>query len=122
MIAKPRGCCIELTEARDVQPKLSPATSRDDRATVARQSFRPAVRKLWGFLRAWADGPGRISIEAGSVQRRTADRDRAAEAQPGSVIHRQPRADRRDRQHRRGYASFPDAVEIATPGRGGAWD
>ena len=30
---------------------------------IARQSFRPAVRKLCGFLRAWADGPGRISIE-----------------------------------------------------------
>jgi hypothetical protein len=54
---------IELTEARDAQPNLTPATSRDDRASIARQSFRPALRKLCGFLRAWADGPGRISIE-----------------------------------------------------------
>ena len=54
---------IELTEARDTLPKLTPATSRDDRASIARQSFRPSIRKLCGFLRAWADGPGRISIE-----------------------------------------------------------
>ena len=54
---------IELTEARDALPKLTPATSRDDRAIVARQSFRPAIRKLCGFMRAWADGPGRISID-----------------------------------------------------------
>ena len=54
---------VELTEARDALPKLTPATSRDDRASIARQSFRPAIRKLCGFMRAWADGPGRISIE-----------------------------------------------------------
>jgi hypothetical protein len=53
---------IELTEAREVDPNLSPATSLADRASIARQSFRPAVRKICGFLRAWADGPGRISI------------------------------------------------------------
>ena len=57
------GRLIELTEARDALPKLTPATSRDDRASIARQSFRPSIRKLCGFLRAWADGPGRISIE-----------------------------------------------------------
>jgi hypothetical protein len=54
---------VELTEARDALPKLTPATSRDDRASIARQSFRPAIRKLCGFMRAWADGAGRISIE-----------------------------------------------------------
>jgi hypothetical protein len=53
---------IELTEACDVDPNLTPATSRAERASIARQSFRPALRKISGFLRAWADGPGRISI------------------------------------------------------------
>jgi hypothetical protein len=43
---------IDLTEGRDTKPRLSPATSRDDRATIARQSFTPAVRKICGFLRA----------------------------------------------------------------------
>jgi hypothetical protein len=45
---------IELTEARDVEPRLTPATPTADRASIARQSFRPAIRRICGFLRAWA--------------------------------------------------------------------
>ena len=114
---------IELTEARDVQPKLSPATSRDERATIARQSFRPAVRKLCGFLRAWADGPGRISIER-DPNRYSGERQIAI-VRPRRSLHPSFTDNRVLLIDATGNIDdvrqlLPDAVEIAPPAARGA--
>ena len=109
---------IELTEARDAEIKLSPATSRDDRASIARQSFRPSIRKLCGFLRAWADGPGRISIERDPTKH--GGERQIAIVRPKRSLH-PSFADARvllidataDLDHVRQL--LPDAVEIAPP-------
>ena len=108
---------IELTEARDAKPKLSPATSRDDRASIARQSFRPPCARSVGFLRAWADGPGRISIERDP---RSTTADRSAIVRPKRSLHHSFTDGRAllidatgNIEHVREL--LPDAVEIAPP-------
>jgi hypothetical protein len=75
---------IELTNARDTEPALTPGTSIAERFIVARQSFRPSIRKICDFLRAWADQHRTRSEE---VRQLSEHRHGTVEAQPAPVVH-----------------------------------
>jgi hypothetical protein len=76
---------VELTDRRSRKTGMTAATPDDERAALARQSFRNAVRKLCGFFRlasaiqAGEEGTGRIEIDG--------DAPRLAILRPRAKLH-----------------------------------